>query len=225
MEIPKLPTKVSAKLSTEEIQALKIRWLGLAADFNIPDEEAESIYDQIQYEYSNWDRAYHNLSHLQSLFALKDQYLGELEQPKMVEFAIWFHDYIYDTKRKDNERQSAHWMQELLQDYLKPAQLEYIRQLILSTEGHKARMQKTDCLYFLDFDLSVLGADRDIYIKYKDAIAEEYRSIFSFIFYKQGRKKVLQNFLSRKRLFLTDTFHNFYEKRARANINWEIKPK
>jgi predicted metal-dependent HD superfamily phosphohydrolase len=81
----------------------------------------------------------------------------------------------------------------------------------------------SDHLYFLDFDLAVLSAERATYQLYAEAIKEEYRSIFSFLIYTNGRKKVLESFRQRKSIYFSQIFQENYELEARENLAWEIE--
>ena len=187
--------------------------MALCGRFNIPADDAEGMFDQLYYEYADWDRHYHNLSHLQSLLRVLDTYKEYLENKDLVEMAIWFHDYIYNTKRKDNEEESAAQAAAWLQNYLSDETTTHIEQLILSTSGHEPRIDHPDCRYFLDFDLSILATDRQTYKAYSDAIAKEYSSWFSFLFYKNGRKQVLWRFWTANSCFLPKNFLNNMNKR------------
>lgn len=211
------------ELSKDEEMQLQVRWMTLCETLHIPKPAAESIHHQIYYEYRGSHRAYHNLSHIQSLLALLDLYHPKIKEPLEVELAIWFHDFTYEPKRKDNEVQSARWAKELLRPYLPVAMLERVEALILSTEGHQPRLQDSDCLYFLDFDLAILSTPPQVYKQYSEAIAEEYKTWHSFFTYRTGRKAVMTRFLERKRLYFTDDFFNNYEPLARTNIENEIK--
>lgn len=218
-----LPIQVKAFLEESETKKMQVAWFALAQNLNIPKEEAVSIYDRLYYEYSDWDRAYHNLSHIQSFLALSNKYAEEIERKHLFDAAIWFHDAIYNAKKKDNELRSAQLARELLMPYLTVDQVKFIQQLILSTEGHKPRLKHPDNLLFLDFDLAILATDEDIYQKYSDAIEQEYKKWYSAFLYGSGRKKVLNHFLEREEIYFSTQFKEDYEAKARANLKQEIK--
>ena len=220
-----LPIEIKNNLSEAEETYLQSRWNRICEVLAIPKTAADNIYDQVHFEYADWSRAYHNLSHIHSLLQLSEQYQTQLKEAALFDMAIWFHDYIYDTGRKDNEAQSAHWAKELLMPYLKKEELNYISSLILCTEGHQPRLapENTDQYWLLDFDLAVLETDKTVYKAYSDAIREEYKSLFSYFTYNIGRKKVMKGFLKRKTLYFTEEFQEKYETIARENIEWEIR--
>src|SRR5262245_53111800 len=67
----------------------------------------ESLFESAAEHYSAKNRAYHNLSHIQSLLSLSESLPDKIQNRDAHYFAIWFHDIIYDTKRSDNEEKSA----------------------------------------------------------------------------------------------------------------------
>lgn len=217
-----LPIQVKAFLEESETNQMQQKWLDLTTKLNIPKEAAMSIYDRLYYEYSDWDRAYHNLSHIRSFLALSDVYALDIERKNLFDAAIWFHDAIYNTKKKDNELQSAQLARELLIPFLEVDQVKFIQQLILSTEGHKPRLKHPDNLLFLDFDLAILATDWDTYTKYSDAIEQEYKKWYSFFLYGAGRRKVLKHFLEREEIYFSEVFKTNYESIARTNLEKEI---
>ncbi|MCP4438631.1 MAG: hypothetical protein GY810_06765 [Aureispira sp.] len=217
-----LPIQVKPFLEEPETSQIRAKWFDLAEKLNIPNEEAVSIYDRLYYEYSDWDRAYHNLSHIKSFLALSDTYAQNIERKNLFDLAIWFHDAVYNTKKKDNELQSAQLARELLMPFLEVDEVKFIQQLILSTEGHKPRLKHPDNLLFLDFDLAILATEWSTYSKYSDAIEQEYKKWYSFFLYGAGRRKVLKHFLEREEIYFSEAFKANYEDIARANLEREI---
>lgn len=191
--------------------------------FKVPEQDIEELYDRLYFEYSAWSRLYHNLSHVYSLLRLSEQYRSKLNNPFVVDLAIWFHDIVYDASNKDNELQSAILFEDLMRPFIEKEVVEMVRSLILSTYGHKPLIPDgNDHQFFLDFDLSILASDQETYRIYSDAIREEYKSLFSFLVYNGGRKKVLHAFLDRKMLYFSEHFRSNCEAMARQNLKWEI---
>jgi len=73
---------------------------------------------------------------------------------------------------------------------------------------------------FLDLDLSILGADEEVYDAYSRQIRKEYIHV-PLSDYQHGRISVLKSFLKRDRLFFTSHFHP-HEQKARENILQEV---
>jgi predicted metal-dependent HD superfamily phosphohydrolase len=138
-------------------------------------------------------------------------------------FAVWFHDAVYDAKRGDNEEQSAAYaMAVLKQGGALPALLPIIEHLILATKPHPADAGDTDCQVLLDADLAVLGSSPEGYDRYAQAIRQEYAWV-SESDYRTGRKKVLEGFLQRERLYHTQRLFDQLEQPARENLRREIE--
>jgi hypothetical protein len=57
--------------------------------------------------YAEPHRAYHTFEHVRSCLELLDAVKRELENPRLMELALWYHDVIYDPRADDNEEQSA----------------------------------------------------------------------------------------------------------------------
>lgn len=54
-------------------------------------------------------RKYHTLRDLDECCEKLDEVRALAQHPAEVELALWFHDAIYDVKRRDNEKKSADW--------------------------------------------------------------------------------------------------------------------
>jgi predicted metal-dependent HD superfamily phosphohydrolase len=81
---------------------------------------------------------------------------------------------------------------------------------------------QADMLCFLDIDMAILASDETTYDQYAENVRKEYGH-YSDALYQEGRINVLQNFLKRERVFLSDIFKGSgMEEKARANISREI---
>jgi predicted metal-dependent HD superfamily phosphohydrolase/phosphopantetheine adenylyltransferase len=79
----------------------------------------------------------------------------------------------------------------------------------------------SDLQYFLDFDLSILGASDAVYARYTASIRTEYIH-FGIDQYRKERMAVMQKFLQRPQLYFTEEYRSLYESKARYNIRREI---
>ena len=78
-----------------------------------------------------------------------------------------------------------------------------------------------DFQYILDMDLEILGESNEkTYNWYRKGVRKEY-SIYPNMLYNPGRKKVLEMFLSKEKIYLTKEFE-IKEKNARKNLQNEI---
>lgn len=183
---------------------------------------SEKIFNLLHDLYCEKHRAYHNLNHIESLLKLFRQFDEYIEDRVCVFFAIWFHDAVYDPQKNDNERRSAELAARCLREISLPEEkISKIEKIILATEKHFCENLDPDGMFFLDFDLAILGAESDIYDEYAKAIRREY-SFVSDEDYKSGRRRVLQNFLKRETIYFTDILREKFEAKARQNIEREI---
>jgi predicted metal-dependent HD superfamily phosphohydrolase len=132
---------------------------------------------------------------------------------------------IYEPSSSKNEENSALLAEKHLQKLnLSDAHIKTIYMWILASKSHQLTKESDsfDAQFFLDIDLSILGADAQVYEGYTKAIRKEYK-IYPDLLYKAGRKKVLQSFIDKPRIYKTDLFFNLLEEKAKANLKWELE--
>ena len=81
------------------------RWSRACIDFGVAPDESD--YRRVRRSWRGMGRHYHTLSHLEACLREFDDARGLAMRPAEVEFALWFHDVIYRSWRRDNELQSA----------------------------------------------------------------------------------------------------------------------
>jgi predicted metal-dependent HD superfamily phosphohydrolase len=175
--------------------------------------------------YSAPDRHYHGLAHIEALLRLADVHATTIADSDAVEAAIWFHDAIYDTRRKDNEEKSAELALARLAGVAAPDQLARIAAMIRATTDHAipdfgggapAGVVR-DCALFLDFDLAILGSSTAEFADYEEAVRREYAWV-SEPQWIAGRRAVLEHFLARPSIYATAQFRATHETAARRNL-------
>jgi predicted metal-dependent HD superfamily phosphohydrolase len=180
----------------------------------------EKLWADIATHYSNSNRHYHNLAHLDhivhELLKVKDR----ITDWDTIVCSIAFHDIVYDPTRPGNEEKSAGYAASVLSTLLTPPQLQKCKEAILATKGHQFHTDP-DINHFTDADLTILGANPERYMEYAKQIRKEYQS-FPDPIYKPGRIKVLEHFLHMERIFKTNFFFDSYEKQARTNLQTEL---
>jgi len=206
------------------ITALQLKWFDLASKYAEDKNTIATYWDDILKHYSGKNRYYHNLSHIQNMLAQAEDAKTHIEDFDVLCFAIWYHDFIYKSTKKDNEEKSAFFAQKHLKSLnLKEKRIKNVENLIISTKKHQIILgENEDNAYLLDFDLSILGTDWKTYYSYTQHIRKEYK-IYPDFMYKPGRKKVLQTFLERETLYFTESYKMRFENQARENILKEIK--
>jgi predicted metal-dependent HD superfamily phosphohydrolase len=181
-----------------------------------------ALLQRIEALHAGPERGYHAWSHPLALLALLDELRGQLHDPLAVECAILLHDAIYDPTRADNERRSAELARELLAGVVPDATLARCVRMIEATEQHQVLVEApageiADLRIFLDLDLSILGASEAAFDAYEAGVRHEYRHVPENAF-RAGRAAVLQRFVARPRLFMSEWGAQRFETAARANL-------
>lgn len=167
-------------------------------------------------------RAYHGLAHIDALLGLQQSHAHLVKDHLAVTLAIWFHDAIYDSTRKDNEEQSALLAERTLPAWGCPVALtESVARKVRATQGHVWTDGDPDTAVFLDFDLGILAAPEAAYQCYASQVAQEYAWVPPEA-YRSGRAKVLRSFLDRPALYFTPSLRDQWEAAARTNLSNEL---
>lgn len=217
----KFANQTAFTITQSTILNLETEWQTVLQRYCSDDLKIDEIFQLLVEKYCEKHRAYHNLSHVSYL--LEESKKVEFEDFDVVFLATWFHDVIYEPKRNDNETESAKLAVELLQKLNIPNdKIAKIEKNILATQTHSAENLDNDGRIFLDLDLSILGANPEIYLNYSRAIRQEYSHVWNFL-YRRGRRKVLESFLKRDVIYFTENLRTRFEKQARLNLANEIK--
>lgn len=180
-----------------------------------------SVARDLLARWSEPQRRYHTLAHLDHCLAGLDRHLTLAGNAPVLEAALWFHDAIYDPRAADNELRSAALARDAFtRAHASARDIDRIEQLILSTRTHESDGSPDNAL-LLDLDLAVLGSAPAGYNRYAEAIRQEYAWVPETD-YRRKRVAVLTRFLARPALFLTAPFHQSLETRARQNLAAEI---
>ena len=205
----------------DTIIALQQKWNALASQHSNNETIIQQAFNYLVSQYTQKGRHYHNLQHIYALLRLEEQYRPAIRRPDIVQWAILFHDIIYNVLKSDNEEKSAEAAAGFLEQINYPARdKDLVMAYIRATKSHVGNNEDTDLDLFLDFDMSILGSPEDAYKQYTQQIRQEY-SVYPDVLYKPGRRKVLTHFLESP-IFRTAGFKDLYEVQARANIRAEI---
>ncbi|MBW2993111.1 N-methyl-D-aspartate receptor NMDAR2C subunit [Candidatus Woesearchaeota archaeon] len=186
------------------------------------DREAQKAFDLLRGMYNESHRFYHNLNHIMNCLDEFDRAQSLAEHPHELEFAIGYHDAVYDTKANNNEERSAR----LAYNLCKKAGLsndfaEKARDLVLVTR-HAEVHEGVDEKLMLDIDLSILGKPAEEFGRYEEAIRKEYSWVPEEGF-RKGRREILQRFLDKPNIYLTNFFRKKYEEQARKNLEKAVR--
>ncbi len=179
--------------------------------------DAAIWYDRLAAAYREPHRHYHTLRHVDECLTELDQVRPLARQPIACEWALWFHDAVYDPKASDNEEKSAALAHQCLCDQAIGGSLAHeVTRLILATK-HTGATTDPDAALVVDIDLSILGRDEARFCEYEEQIRREYAWV-SWDVYAGKRAELLRHFLERERLFQSDWFYDRYETQARRNL-------
>lgn len=199
-------------------------WQRLMAETGADAITAESVFADLCRRYSEPERAYHTLAHIACVLADLERAASTLTAADFnaVRLAAWFHDVVYDPRANDNEEQSAAYARKTLASFGLPTDvIDRVSALILATKTHQAPNSDAACQCLLDADLAILGAATADYDAYAETIRREYAWVPD-AHYREGRRRVLETFLQRSRLYLTPSFEPL-EEQARANLRHEME--
>ena len=208
----------------EGVIGLKEQWIKLAGKYSNEAGLVLRLFAEIEAAYGSSDRHYHNLLHIDALLQFSNQYQDHLHDKETVDFSIFYHDIIYRVERSDNEIESAAIAQNQLRDLGLPEEkISIIVGYINATRLHAPvdSGNEDDLAWFLDFDMSILGAKWEVYLQYSQKVRKEYM-IYPDVAYLKGRKKFIQETLNTPFIFNTPEFRSMYEQQARVNMEKEL---
>lgn len=175
------------------------------------------LRDALLARYSESHRHYHTLEHLDACLRHCVLLCTGADHPHEVTLALWFHDAIYDIGAPDNELRSADWARDALQQAgAAAAPVQRVHDLIMATR-HDVAPQSRDQEILLDADLAILGAPSTVFDAYEQQIHAEYHAVPQAT-RRVTRRRILQGFLDRPRIYHTALFHQQREAQARANL-------
>lgn len=198
---------------------LRVRWLDLWRTSRAHGDGAAHGTALIA-AWHEGHRHYHAASHLIRCLTDWDRWRHLASHAAAVEWALWFHDAIYDTSRSDNEERCARWASQVCAE-AGLAWGDTVAALIAAT-AHRGEPTTPDACLLVDLDLEILSADTSTYDTYAAAIRREYQSVPDADF-RRGRSAVLRTFLQRPRIYTTPALHDLRELPARKNLQRELR--
>src|SRR5688572_24325318 len=90
-----------------DLSYIKNRWFELTSKYCKDEELLLQFFTNIQNAYSEPQRFYHKLDHIEYMLKLSENYSVHLSDKDVVDLSIFYHDYVYIAVRGDNEEKSA----------------------------------------------------------------------------------------------------------------------
>lgn len=206
---------------------LRSNFTKLAERLGADETTIQQWTDTLISRYTEPQRYYHTIEHIHVMFNYLDHYRHLVKDETVMTLAVFFHDWIYDPKGRDNELESVNCFKEFAAKINLPKSMiirvsEYIERTITHTLPVNNPDADSDMCLFLDFDLEVLSRNEADYALYAAQIRQEYDHFIESE-YCAGRIKVLKAFLERDRLYFSDVFYLMCEDVARVNLKSEIE--
>lgn len=184
---------------------------------------AES-FQRLDDAYCEAHRAYHTWQHVEECLEWLDRYRSSIADDASsrasLEYALFYHDIVYQPNSPDNEMRSALIAQaELASLGLSHAVAETVADLIMVTrhETHRGPPVQPPEAVISDVDLAILGAGWERFLEYEHQIRREYQAVDDARF-TTARSAVLRGFLESPRIYATPFFADRLESPARTNL-------
>jgi predicted metal-dependent HD superfamily phosphohydrolase len=173
--------------------------------------------------YAEPHRRYHTRRHIEDCLAKLAAWPGlSPAERRVLIWAIWWHDAVYDPRASDNEAESAELARRDLPGLgATPAEVDEVARLIRLTAGHHVAEDDRLGAILVCIDLSILAAEPPAYDAYSAAVRAEYAHVPDEA-WRRGRAAVLQRFLETPVIFPDPGFRAAHEAQARANLAREI---
>lgn len=178
---------------------------------------------ELEAAYSEPHRRYHTLDHIRACLDLlaRRTDLTPAER-RLLGWAIWFHDAVYDPRASDNEALSAELaLAQLPRLGATPDEAGEVARLIRLTAGHEVAADDRLGAILVSIDLAILGGPAEAYEAYARAVRAEYAFVAEDA-WRPGRAAVLQRFLDAPVIFPDPELRAEREAQARANLGREL---
>ena len=198
-----------------DIDRFQLLWRQCLLDQSADNSAA--IHQQLVDSYSEPQRVYHTLNHIEHCLTHFDRISAQLQNPVAVELAIWFHDVIYAPGGADNEQLSADLFMELTQDFFDDSLRNTVYQHIMATLHDGSQIDNNDTKFMVDIDLSSFALPWPEFSRDSNNLRKEMSSLSDEDFYRK-QFEFQQNLINQPRFFKSDYFYENYEDQARQNL-------
>lgn len=181
--------------------------------------DRESLFDFFGTAYEEPGRCFHTLLHIHRCLEEFEEVRHLANNQIAVEWALWFHDEVWEPGQLDNEERSAvaAYTFCITTPGLEPI-AEVVRDLVLATDYKKPRDNHTpDQILVTDIDLSSLGQSQAVFEEDSGRLRKE----FAFLSDAEFRAReigFMKKLLGLTTLYRTPHFINKYEDAAQDNI-------
>lgn len=180
------------------------------------DEVARSVFAGLMDMYTEKWRAYHNIEHIKACLNYFDDCKSHADFADAIEFAIWFHDCIYQLGESDNEAHSRDWFIRQSTGYIVPAVTRHVDRLIMDTR-HLSVPDSDDGKLIADIDLTSFGLPWDEYLSDSHAVQAEL-SLINNGCEVTSKILFLENLVDDGQIYYSDYYLTHFEQKAQDNV-------
>ena len=196
------------------------RWSLACESLGVTKTKEREWWRRVEASYNESNRYYHTLVHVDAMLTLATKH--EVQDRVAVDLATIFHDIVYDAVHGGqgrNERESAQQFVEFAHSTTMTSErISKVVQWIERTWSHDGAGLDSDGQLFMDFDMSILGAESEAYALYASQVRLEYGHV-NWLYWRIGRSQFLSASTS-KRVFSSPQFAALEDK-ARLNARAE----
>jgi len=204
------PTTKAVVAEADRFAALWVRNIA-----SPPSPDGAAVYADLSALYAAPFRKFHNLGHIEDCLRQFEEIAPMLIDRDAVEFALWFHDAVYQTGAATNELRSA----ELFLALSPGAKFRFrsrVCALIMATR-HNRKVRGNDKSFVVDIDLSGFGAPWEEFMRSGELLRQEAASQTEQQ-YQAAQVVFLSRLQRRRTVFATEYFRDRYEATARENL-------
>ena len=200
---------------------------------------AAEVFEDLRRHYGDPKRFYHTLIHVADLLrqsgeARRTGKPFTLYDAETIDWAILYHDIIYDATSGTNEEDSAvffrNWAAKCCEEssayllYMPEPCVDKICHYIIETKKHDVALSPDkDLQFFIDIDMSILGRENsEEYLQYCDKVRLEYGHL-SDDQWRKGRSHFLRSTLDKGEfIFASAEARSLLEAKAKRNMELEL---
>ena len=180
-------------------------------------DDSMAIYQRLLAGYNEPQRHYHTLDHIKHCLGMFEDCKALVSAPDALEMAIWMHDVILVSGRRDNEALSAELYLELSRGAQRDEMRELVSRLIMATLHNGDSLDDADSNFMVDIDLSSFGLPWDKFLRDSLNLRAENPQLRDQD-YQLNQTGFQRGLLARPRFFLSDFFFARFEIQARDNL-------
>ncbi len=182
---------------------------------------AVEVFNRLSEMYGESWRSYHNLNHIRDCLNYFDACNNHALFPDSIEFAIWFHDCIYEVGAQDNEERSRDWFLEKSEGCLNSRLRTIVAKLIMDTSLNGVPDSK-DGKLLADIDLTSFGLPWHKYIKDSTDVQHELMAN-NITGSDAGKRKFLTSLMEKENIYYSMYYRKYFEQTAQINIQKHLQ--